>query len=468
LSHVSHERETKGTFDYVLKTFIPFYFVLSIKKTIFASWKMKKLFFFDETFYWGRSGKRATVIEVECELTQNVRPEELRAAVLSALRVHRNFRARPVIVGRRFLVETSEVEQVTVVSEDGQPRRLGTKETESLMLYASYGEKRFTLHVFHGLADMRSICAFLNTVLKFYCGMDENLPAADSMDTFPCHEHILQGGAPGEPEGKFIPQEHDIFHLPEKLFSSRTTRQRIIDIDLPLATVLAFARENGSSVVPALNAVIGRVIHQCYDVGQKEIVCYVPADLRPVFHFESGGNGAIPFSLPYTAETDRLPLGERARRLRMELNVQTRPENLYATVAGLRSSFDRIFSAPMPIRLTSPKVVKSGRKKDAAFNTYGISYAGHLDFGEAAAQQVQTVGVSAGSYSYPLWIVACEYKGVIRMRLVQAFKSDRLAIAIHKELAALFPGTTYTDRGCHDFDSFPLASVPRKHNNKII
>ena len=422
---------------------------------------MEKLFFFDETFYWGRSGKRATVIEAECELTQSVRPEELRAAVLSALRVHRNFRARPVIVGRRFLVDTSEVEQVTVVSEDDQPRNL-IKDTEGLMLYASYGESCFTLHVFHGLGDMRSICAFLHTVLSFYCHTNDNSRlAADSMDTFPCHEHILEGGAPGEPEGKYIPQEHDIFHLPEKLFSSRTTKQRIIDIDLPLAPILAFARENGSSVVPALNAVIGRAIHQCYDVGQKEIVCYVPTDLRPVFHFESGGNGAIPFSLPYTAETDRLPVGERARRLRTELNVQIRPANLYATVAQQRVDFDKIFSAPMPIRLTSPQVVKNGRKKDSAINTYGISYAGHLDFGDVIAQQVKTVGVSAGSYSYPLWIVACEYKGIIRMRLVQSFKSDRLATAIYQELAAHFPGTTYTDRGCHDFDSFPLSSVPR-------
>ena len=429
---------------------------------------MEKLFFFDETFYWGRSGKRATVIEAECELTQSVRPEELRAAVLSALRVHRNFRARPVIVGRRFLVDTSEVEQVTVVSEDDQPRNL-IKDTEGLMLYASYGESRFTLHVFHGLGDMRSICAFLHTVLSFYCHTNDNSQlAADSMDTFPCHEHILEGGALGEPEGKYIPQEHDIFHLPEKLFSSRTTKQRIIDIDLPLAPILAFARENGSSVVPALNAVIGRAIHQCYDVGQKEIVCYVPTDLRPVFHFESGGNGAIPFSLPYTAETDRQPVGERARRLRTELNVQTRPANLYATVARLRSDFDQIFSAPMPIRLTSPQVVKNGRKKDSAINTYGISYAGHLDFGDAIAQQVKSVGVSAGSYSYPLWIVACEYKGIIRMRLVQSFKSDRLATAIHQELAAHFPGTTYTDRGCHDFDSFPLSSVPRKRDNTLL
>ena len=109
----------------------------------------------------------------------------------------------------------------------------------------------------------------------------------------------------------------------------------------------------------------------------------------------------------------------------------------------------------------NPDVLRTG-KKDSANNTYGISYAGHLDFGDDIAQQVKTVSVSAGSYSYPLWIIACEYKGIIRMRLVQAFESDRLATVIHQELSALFPGTTYTDRGYHDFDSFPLSSVPHK------
>ena len=48
------------------------------------------------------------------------------------------------------------------------------------------------------------------------------------------------------------------------------------------------------------------------------------------------------------------------------------------------------------------------------------------------------------------------------MRLVQSFESDRQATVIYQELAALFPGTAYTDRGHHDFDSFPLESVPQR------
>ena len=151
--------------------------------------------------------------------------------------------------------------------------------------------------------------------------------------------------------------------------------------------------------------------------------------------------------------------GKRATVIEVECEFMqsVRPDEL-------RADFDQIFAAPLPIRQVSPKVVKSGRQKDSAFCTYGISYAGHLDYGDSIAQQVQSVGVSAGSYSYPLWIVACEYKGVIRMRLVQSFESDRLVTAIHQELAVLFPGTTYTDRGRHDFDSFPLRSVPCKRN----
>ena len=43
-------------------------------------------------------------------------------------------------------------------------------------------------------------------------------------------------------------------------------------------------------------------------------------------------------------------------------------------------------------------------------------------------------------------------------------RSGKRATVINQELAALFPGTTYTDRGHHYFDSFPLGSVPRKDN----
>ena len=100
--------------------------------------KIGELSFLDELMYWGRSGKQATVLEMNCVLDQAVNPDVLHEALLEAMRVHDNFRTRPVIVDHRFRAVTDDVDKVLVISEDGRPRHLGTEETEGLMLYAAY------------------------------------------------------------------------------------------------------------------------------------------------------------------------------------------------------------------------------------------------------------------------------------------------------------------------------------------
>ena len=76
--------------------------------------------------------------------------------------------------------------------------------------------------------------------------------------------------------------------------------------DIPLDQMLAFTRKNESSVIPAWNAVIGKAIRKTYDVGQKDIVCYVPIDLRPIFHFETGRKGIIRMKFVQSYESDVL------------------------------------------------------------------------------------------------------------------------------------------------------------------
>ena len=334
------------------------------------------------------------------------------------------------------------------------------------MLYVSYADCEFTLHVFHGIADLRSIYAFLHTLLKFYfhaLGSTQiQCPEPDSVDTFSCYEEILKGGAPGKPIDMIVPEELDIFYLPEKSFGEKTTKQRLFEIDLPLQPFLAFARANKSSVVPALNAVIGRAIRQSYDVGEKDIVCYIPIDLRPVFHFAYGGNGTTNFVLRYSEKLDRYDVGDRAMRLRTDMNSQIRPENLYASVAALRGKFDKVYSNPLPVSLLSRIVVKKGRQMDVNSYTYGISYVGNVSFEEDIDPHVVSVTACAGSYSYPLWIMACEYNGIIRLKLIQAFDSDKLTKNIYWELSELIPETSFKDLGYHEFDEFPLKTVPRK------
>lgn len=420
----------------------------------------KKMSFLDELMYWGRSGKQATVLEMNCVLNGTVDADALHEALLEAVKVHDNFRTRPVFVDHRFQSAADDADKVLVVREDGRPRRLGIEDTEGLMFYATYADNDFTLHVFHGVADLRGIYAFLKTVLKAYVrilGLSQsNVLQPDNARTDYGVEEVLKAGSPGHTIGRYNPEEHEIFHLPEENFGEETTRQRMFEIDLPLDRMLALTKKNESSVVPAWNAVIGNAIRKTYDVGQKDIVCYVPVDLRPIFHFDTGRNGVTSFSLPYSSKMDQYEVQDRMMLLRSTMDLQIQPENLYASIATLKGTLDQIVATDVPVGILSPMIVKNGRQADANNYTYGISYPGKIAFGGDIDPIVASVSACAGSYSYPLWIMACEFNGIIRMKFVQSYESDVLTKRIFEEFSALIPETEFKDLGYHEFDEFPV------------
>ena len=74
---------------------------------------------------------------------------------------------------------------------------------------------------------------------------------------------------------------------------------------------------------------------------------------------------------------------------------------------------------------------------------------------------VKSLTGCAGSYSYPLWIVASETNGILQMVLTQAFEDTTLAKAIFQELESQVPGTRYKEWGHHVFGDYTLKSVKR-------
>ena len=432
--------------------------------------KIRPIPFSDELFYWLRMGKQPTVVDVHCTLTERVVPRALKAALGDALRVHTNFRIRPVVVGNMFRAAVCDVKNPPLFKADGRVRHMGTDDTRGLMLYVTYDENHITLHFFHGLSDFRGFCAFLNTMLRFYfhklgkTGIE--LPEPDSKDAIPCFENILEAGAPGQPLGMFNPSEHDIFHIPEENFGKKTTMQHIVEIDVPIEPLLALSRGNESSVVPTIHAFMGRAIRKTYDVGEKIIVGYTPVDLRPIFHFENSGNSSSNFPIPYTEKMDRYDLNERSMYLRSILDIQSQPENLYMKVKYAKDAIMAVAEKPLPIGLKTTMITNGGRKLDREIYTYGISYAGKIRFGDEIDPYVTSLTACAGSYSYPLWIVACETGGVLRMVLTQAYESDTLARNIYSEIADAIPGTSFIDWGHYHFDEFYVKDVRRLHRKK--
>jgi hypothetical protein len=292
------------------------------------------------------------------------------------------------------------------------------------------------------------------------------LPEPDSKDAIPCFENILEAGAPGQPLGMFNPSDHDIFHIPEENFGKKTTMQHIVEIDVPIEPLLALSRGNESSVVPTIHAFMGRAIRKTYDVGEKIIVGYTPVDLRPIFHFENSGNSSSNFPIPYTEKMDRYDLNERSMYLRSILDIQSQPENLYMKVKYARDAIMAVAEKPLPIGLKTTMITNGGRKLDREIYTYGISYAGKIRFGDEIDPYVTSLTACAGSYSYPLWIVACETGGVLRMVLTQAYESDMLSRNIYREIADAIPGTSFIDWGHYHFDEFYVKDVRRLHRKK--
>lgn len=423
----------------------------------------RKLSFLDEMLYWGRTGKQSTVLAMRIGLTQEVDPQVLESALASALQVHTNFRIRPVIEDGRITAIVDDVKNPPLFKDDGRPKHLGTDEMDGMLLYATYEERAITLHVFHGIADLLGIAAFTKTLLGFYfnaLGLASiDLPEPDSMDTAPIYEAILAQGAPGAPSGIFIAGEHDIFHLPVETYGTDTTRQRMLEIHVPLEPVLALAKESKSSVVPTLEAIVGHAIRQAYEVGEKEVVAYTPANLRQIFGVATGGNGSAAFPVPYPAEYDGYDIHERARRLRDDMKVQMQPANAYATIAATMENLKPAQSYPAPIEMIAPKVVAAGRDKDRKNYTYGLSYGGKISFGEQIDPFIASIVGYTGSYSYPLWIVANELNGVIQLVLLQNYESDELARAIFQELSGHFPQTAYVDMGYVDIDELHLSEL---------
>lgn len=418
--------------------------------------RLRELYKADEVFYWGRTGSRPTVIETKCVLKAEVDAVLLKSAFSSALMVHTNFRVRPVICRGRVKALLHDIEKVPVFPDDGCPKHIGSCETEGYMLYCSYRSRCFTLHVFHGVSDLRGIINFMNTMLLFYFGEEGQSITAESLpyatDTELVYETIMEKKESFRPEGRYAAGERSIFHIPEPRFQAKNTAQRLFEIDIPAGPLLRLSKSCESSVFPVIQTMTGRGLRKVYDVGDADIAGYGSVDLRPIFKVSSGGNSASAFTVPYTPDLEALDFGECAKLLRKEMLTQIKPDNLFAGISQNVEPIEKLSAIPHSIVFASGLSVAASRRRDDRNNTYGLSYGGHVSFGQSIDRNVESVSACAGSYSYPVWMVACEFGGMIRIMVSQAFGSDAAVRGIFSEIKEHIPEAVLTDHGMHGYD----------------
>ena len=428
---------------------------------------MKKPYLCDNYYYyWVTPGGRAPIVEWEVVLSRDVDKAALDRAVKTALHAHTNWRTHAVIVGGRPQHELLDAECAPVFADDGAVRRMGTADTLGYLFYAAWRERRIALRYFHSVADGRGGLAFMSTVLRCYLAelglIDCEPPAPNSANTQPTFERILERMEGVPPFGKFDPKKHDIFSMPVERYPREGTKQRMLEIDIPLAPLLSLSKRSGSSVVPTLQALIGRALHKTYNVGERTIVAYTSIDTRRVFGLESGGNAATHFCVPYVAKLDRYDLSMRAMVLRGALDLQTLPENIATEIAHNMADVAEGEDSPYSVETITTAIEPSVLKNSNATYTYAISYPGKVSLPAEVEPFVDEVRTSVSAYNLPFSIEACEYKGTVRMVFTQNYADDGPVRAIFNEIAQAVPGSRFADKGERSYDELRLEDLEHR------
>ena len=427
----------------------------------------KKLSTDDQLFYWFVSADQTSTIKWEISLSGKIDEDALKKAVVSAMKIHRCFRQRPVIVeGRVKAIEEEDIREVPVFRKDEKIRVLGTADTLGFLFFFSYEDKDLVLSLFHGLADGKASLNFLRTVLNCYFneseGLHLNVGEKDSSADVSFMEEILKEYKDTKPLGRFDARQRneEIFGLPFEQYELSKRTWRIFEIEVPLKPLLAITKSNESSIVPLFEALIGQTLRERYDVGDKTILAYTPVDMRSIFNKDSGRNASSNVSLAYRKELDRYEPGKRSMLLRSIMDLQIQPENI---VEGLRTKMGAYLQAdsqPYPIELIVPQIrkmmVAEGNKDP---HTYGLSYLGKITFPEEIEAMVDSVKLSVSAYSFPFMIEACEYRATIRMVISQLFASDEVARAIFEKIRELIPETEFADRGLRIYERLDLQKL---------
>ena len=420
----------------------------------------------DQLFYWFVSGDHTSTIKWEISLSRRVDEDALKKAVAMAMNIHRCFKQRPVIVEGRVKAIEEDIREVPVFRKDEKIRQLGTNDTLGYLFFFSYEDKELMLSLFHGLADGKASLNFLKTVLNCYLNENEslhlNVGEIDSLADISFMEEILKEYEDTKPLGRFDARQRneEIFALPFEQFELNKRTWRIFEIDVPLKPLLAISKSNESSIVPLLEAIIGKTLREKYAVGEKTILAYTPVDMRSIFGKDSNTNASSNVSLAYRKELDRYELGKRSMFLRSIMDLQIQPENI---VEGLRSkmgAYRMADSQPYPIEMIVPQITKMmAADENKETHTYGLSYLGKITLTEKMKAMIDTIKLSVSAYSFPFMIEACEYKGMINMTISQLFDSDEVARAIFEKIRELIPETEFSDRGLRIYERLDLQKL---------
>lgn len=286
-------------------------------------------------FLAARSEVDTKVFRLSAELDEEIDPALLQEALDRTYAQYPLFRA----VIRQgvfwYFLQQSDL-QPTVQRDEGPPvQHLYHRDRHDLLFRVLYRGHRIAFEVFHALTDGTGALWFFQDLLTEYIGLRhpgeferaaESLPGVKQEFAVDAFTHWFSSKSASFADDAAAAVESPLTELPEgmeepparepkrrhkdilSLTGERTpdNRSRVVELTMPVAPVLALARDQGVSLTIYLLAVYFEAVYSTRMLkgGARTITCSVPVNLRQFFPTESGRNFFATTMLAHTYTGD--------------------------------------------------------------------------------------------------------------------------------------------------------------------
>jgi len=262
-------------------------------------------------------------------------------------------------------------------------RRLGSMSTGYHLVDITYWNNVIYIAFHHALCDGRGIKPFMETMIYYYCCFRYNRKF-DSSGIRLAGEALL----PGETQEPInhsmfnvdkddLPQiSKDGYSLPENAEICEDFYRYEIKVDR--ADFMKYMKIHDATPAILLALFVSGSIYSIHPDIEKPIVCSMAVDYRKEIELENTHKNCVgSLYLPYSKDTDKMNLSERASHYRTLIKEQRKPnavKNLINAQIGLCEKLDQITSL-------EEKRLALAFFNDMRIDTYVISFLGQIQLG---------------------------------------------------------------------------------------
>ena len=399
---------------------------------------------------------------IEFSTREKIDSEKLREAVNQALNIFRPFRVylelddkSPKPVWRFNSCEAD------VYPYDGLPHAYGN-ESSGYLFRVYYAENKILLSMCHILTDFFGANEFFKCILCFYFDAAHSDPeeirkllAVDPDD--PRDPYTLYGShaSPGFSMGKKWQNELEI---PNRMLYRRGEPIKVHELVFSISAFLKISNRAGSSVFPLMTLLMGKAVAKTYGGEDKLLTGAGSFNCRSMFNSRTPKCFSQTFPTVLHPRERHMGLNTQLTVQRARMDIELEKGTIARSIAVRKEQTDRMLeNARQYIRDQESRDAE--RRMSARKSTYFLSYLGHFEIEPAIDKYIENVDVVSTVTRVPIAAGACEWKGLLHIRVQEAGCEISIAPAILEIAESIGITGRMLPPFTKQFDSFPLEEL---------